>query len=245
MPKLPRPENRDNSLRKLREHLGTNGQPMSQLKLSKALGISKETVFSIENGRLNNGTPTPRVLELVLERFGAVWNAEKQRWESCHPGIPYTARNYELWKHAEYDRVAEADALANGLISLLLRVSGRQFNTLSDTIYRELCRLARVYGVSREIVPNLWYVDQEFDRMGLALVNVWRNGENTKNPEDVIGFKRERGLDSSRGERELLDFRYRNPPADPPPKTKPSSARRSKQAVTSDELPKTSRPQPR
>jgi hypothetical protein len=251
MPRPPKPQSLDNPLRKLRELLGTDGKPVSQPRMAEILKLPLETYKSIELGRFRNGVPYQKNLDLILERFGAHWNAEEKRWDSCYPGLPYTAQNYELWKHARFDRIVEADALANGLISLLLRVSERSFATLSDAIYRELYRLARAYGVASELVPGLWHVDQEFTRMDMVISNIGRDGKNTKNPDDIVALKRERGYHSSRGTRELLDFRYRNSPVKETPqskvklsRSKPSSARRSKQAAE-DGSPNNSRPQPR
>jgi transcriptional regulator with XRE-family HTH domain len=234
MPRPTRPENRENPLRKLREDL-----EMSQLELSKTLGVSKETIFSIENGRLNNGIPTPRVLDLIRDHIGVNWSAEQGRWEA-YPGIPFTPKTYELRKRAEFNRIHEADALANGLISLLLKVSDEEFASLSDAIYRELYRLAHVYGISIEYIPGIPFVDEEFRRMDMAIVNIWRDGKNTKNPEDVVGLRRERGFLSARDGRELLDFRYRNTQAKPV-RSKPSSRPRLSQ-IEEDGAPKTSSP---
>jgi hypothetical protein len=251
MPRPPKPESLDNPLRKLRELLGTEGKPMSQQQMAGILKLPLETYKSIEIGRFRSGVPYQKTFDLILERFGAVWDEKEKRWDSCYPGLPFTLQNYELRKHARFDRINETDTLANGLISLLLKASDKEFASLSDAIYRELYRLARAYRISSELVPNLPYVDKEFSRMDLALVNIWRDGKNTKNPADIVGLTRERGFHTSRGDRELLDFRYRNSPAkeaqprkEKLSRSKPSSRRRSKR-VSVDGAPKTSLPQPR
>jgi transcriptional regulator with XRE-family HTH domain len=250
MPRPSKPENRNNPLRKLREHLGTNGQPMSQLKLSKLLGVSKETVFSIENGRLNNGNPTPRVLNLINERLGAVWSEEDKEWQ-LFPGTPLTQQNYKLWSNTKFDRVTEIDALCGALIYLLQHVPDERFAAASDAVFRKLSELAKQYGVSTTA--------REFLRSDLVAVALWRGGEQTKKSEDVVGFERQRdhipscGISALYGlpDRERLDYRFKlaelplsKTPASPSPHIiKPSSGQRSKRAAA-DGSPKTSTPQP-
>jgi hypothetical protein len=188
--------------------------------MAEILKLPLETYKSIESGRFRDGVPHQKTLDLILERFGAVWSTEQEQWESCYPGLPFTLKNYELWKHAQFDRISEADALCNGLISLLLRVSDRQFASLSDAVYRELHRLARTYGIFEKFVtglsdvPEILYVDAEFREMDLAVASIWRSGERTLNPEDIIGLRRERAFLQPRKERELLDFRYRTKPVE-------------------------------
>jgi hypothetical protein len=221
MPRPPKAQSLNNSLRKLREHLGTGDKPMTQRRMAEILKLPLETYKSIESGRFRDGIPSPKTFDIILERFGAVWSPERQQWESSYPGLPFTRKNYELWKNAQFDRVKEADALCNGLISLLLKVSDKQFASLSDAVYRELYRLARVYGVSHELVPNVPYVDEEFTGMDLIVSNISRSG----NLRDIIQLRRERGRLFRNG-RELLDFRYRteslkNPPFESPIKPLP------------------------
>jgi transcriptional regulator with XRE-family HTH domain len=210
MPKSPRPENRNHPLRKLREILGTNNQPMSQPLLGKKLGVSAETIRAIENGHRSGGVPSQKLLDRISRRLGAFWFAPKKTWVCSLPGgLPYTHDTYRLWKKMNIDRIEEADALANGVISLLLGVSDEQFIILSDQLFRLFHELAHEF----KILP-----DEEFEGMNMQICNL------PQTSKEELQFKRQRARWDPTGKRPLLDFHYRASPNQPPrkkPKFKP------------------------
>jgi hypothetical protein len=249
MPKLPKEENRDSCVRKLRICLGTPEQPMPQLKLAQALKVSVETIKSLENKRLRKGIPGETMMENILTEFGAVWVAEDTAWMFVTK-VPATRKRSELWRSATFDRVTEIDVLCGGLISLLGQVSDRQFPSASDAVYRALHEIAKATKVGRDPgvgwEPGISWRDRDFMRMDLAIVNVWRKGKPTNNPSDIIGFRRERDHYESFRDltRSRLNFRSKLPLIKPPSEPiKPSSGQRSKRAAA-DGSPKTSSPQP-
>jgi len=243
MPKAPKEQNLDSCLRKLRNCLGTPERPMAQTKLARALGVSVETIKSLESKRLRKGIPSEAMLECILREFGATWVVEDQAWMFMR-NVPFTRKSYELWKSATFDRVTEIDALCGGLISLLGQVPDRRFPSASDAVYRALHEIAKEHAVGWE--PGIGWGDLDFMRMDMAIFNVWRNGKITKNPADIIGFRRERHWNESFRDpkRERLDFRSKLPLIKAVPAgVKPSSRRRSKRPVEA-ESPKTSLPPP-
>jgi transcriptional regulator with XRE-family HTH domain len=235
---MPQAQNRNNPLRQLRECLSSSEKRMSQKRLSEILEISTETLKSIENGRFRGGIPSEKTMERILTEFGAVWSAENQQWEFLKQ-VPFTRASYELWKTAKFDRVTEIDVLCGGLISLLSRVSDGRFASASDAVYRALHGIAEQHRVSWE--------DRDSMRMDLAIVNVWRDGKNTRNPSDIVEFKRERDYSESFRDpkRERLDFRAKLADIDAASSAgstesvKPASRPRSRRAAAG-ESPKTS-----
>ena len=148
--------------------------------------------------------------------------------------------------------MTEIDALCGALIYLLQQVPDGRFASASDAVLRKLSELAGQYGVSTAA--------SEFLRSDVVAVTLWRDGESTKKPEDVIGFERRRDYIPSCGiarlyglpDRERLDYRFKlaellpckTPNSPTPQLLKPSSLPRSKQTAKAG-LPKTSRPRSR
>lgn len=245
MPRPPKPENLNNPLRKLRELLGTKGKPMPQHKLSESLGVPVETLKSIENGRFRGGIPDEALMERISTEFGAVWTEKDKEWQ-LFPKTPYTQQQYKLWKTVSFDRVTEIDALCGTLIYLLQQVPDRRFASASDAIFRRLSELAKQYGVST-------YAD-EFLRSDVIAVPVWRDGKETRKPEDIVAFERQRDHMPFRQlpDHERLDYRFKvaeltstaTPAPQPVKPIKRSSRPRSTRGAV-DGSPKTSRLPPR
>jgi hypothetical protein len=151
----------------------------------------------------------------------------QKRLDSRFAQPPFLGERYRLWREAEFDWAEEADRLANGLVSLLKKANDErpsQFASLSNAIYRMLYALAREYGLTHhpvsglpdmdDVLREMDFVDPEFLGMHLLVHNLWRHGKPSLNSDDIIGLRRERGFRQPRGERELLDLRYRLRPVD-------------------------------
>ena len=243
MPKSPKEQNLNSCIRKLRICLGTFEQPMAQAKLAQALGVSTETIKSLESRRLRKGVPSEVMMERISAEFGAVWVEEDKNWQML-PKTPYTQRQYKLWRTAKFDRVTEIDALCGGLIYLLQRVSDRQFPAASEAVFRRLSELVNQYGLSTTA--------REFIRTYRVAAHIWRNGKVTHQPEDLIGFEWQRDTSPScrlPEDRERLDYRFKvaeltvaaTPPLRPAKSVKRSSQQRSTR-VSADGATKTSAP---
>ncbi len=73
-----RPNRRDNPLRKLREILGEEGQPMHQQEFADRIGVSVATVRSIEAGRRK--MTEDNCLNQIFVTLKATWNERDQNW---------------------------------------------------------------------------------------------------------------------------------------------------------------------
>jgi transcriptional regulator with XRE-family HTH domain len=180
---------------------------MSQPKLGKILGVSGETIRAIENGHRNKGMPNQTLLTRISERLGAYWFEKKKEWVCSYPDLPYNRETYQLWKSMKFDRFGETDALANGLISLLLGVGDKQFTNLSDALFQIFHELAQIYGIPP---------DEEFVGMNMLTSNIWH----PETPEKVGELQRQRARWEPPGGRSLLDFHYRTDPENQPPREK-------------------------
>jgi DNA-binding XRE family transcriptional regulator len=120
MPRHPKPENRDNALRKLRGLLSPRGDeaPITQDALAKTIDVPVATIRAIEAGRrLRQLEPNSDVLRKVALVVGAEWDSNLKGWvlvgsngvfaeedpitgdwfwiEPDEAGTPFT---YEAWK---------------------------------------------------------------------------------------------------------------------------------------------------
>lgn len=190
MPKDPKPENANSPMRKLRRRLSPDpGNPISQARFADMLGISPDTVFSLENGRKHKGMPTEQMAKTILERFGAWWDGELGDWRFASLENEYTRANYELWRSAEFDRQAEISALAKGLAAFLNKVPDSRFAAASDAAYESLHTLARQY-MKLEGTDLLLALGGDFVEMDLKVQNVF---DKPRGRKKIVGFKRVRG----------------------------------------------------
>lgn len=115
---------------------------MTQSKLGAMLGISAETLKSIEGSRRRQGALSKQVKDAAWIYLGAKWNPKRSRWEASRfdheAGVekiaPYTRVHYEQRKNAAFDPEAEIAALQAKLRALLESVPDRHFPILSDTV---------------------------------------------------------------------------------------------------------------
>jgi transcriptional regulator with XRE-family HTH domain len=246
MPRLPKEENRDSCLRMLRIRLGTPKQPMPQSKLARTLGVSIETIKSLESKRLHKGIPSDAMMEQISREFGAVWSEEDKEWQMLSK-TPYTQQQFKLWQTTGFDKVTEIDALCGTLIYLLQHVLNRRFISASDAVLRKLSELADQYGVPTNT--------REFLRSDVMTVPVWRDGKETRKAEDIVCFERRRDYvpQWQIPNRERLDYRFKldelppikAPFSQSPQLIKPSSRPRSKRSAQVDKATRISAPQPR
>ncbi len=75
MPRPPKPSNARNPLRLLRIALADKNQAMmTQPKLGEILGISPETIKSLEVGRRHQGALSHQIVTAAVVYCGAKWN---------------------------------------------------------------------------------------------------------------------------------------------------------------------------
>lgn len=182
MPRHPKPENANNPLRCLRVTLGTTGVPLPQHELASRLGISVETIKSLEGGRRRQGRPNREIIDSAFTHLGAQWSEEGQRWNFLYTGEPYTRADYERYINATFDRPVEIHALCLGLISLLQRVPVKDFPVMSDTISQSFLTIAQKYNINMRGGYH----------GGLVLNPIWKNGKETDNLADIVGYERSR-----------------------------------------------------
>lgn len=247
MPRPPKPENLKNPLRKLRMALGAPNFPMPQHELGKILGISPETIKSLEAGRRRGGKPNQQIANATFRYLGALWNEERAEWEFCFTGRSYERVDRRHWRSAQIDRNTEIHGLCLRMILLLQRVDEKDFGVVSDTIAQNLADLGNRYGIELN------------DGVNLTMLPIWKDGKepewNEENPsegmENIIGYRRCRDewtLEEKDGKwrkrkPRLFDFRDKLTRTDQSQFT-PSSPRRSNHSAPAGS-PKTSSPQPR
>jgi len=183
MARRPKPENANNPLRKLRESLAWDGVPMTQLALSKTIGIPLDTIKSTEAGRIAGGMPGESVRVAIDVHLGTHWDAEEQKWSFLFTGAPPTWEDAQRYRKAPLDRRTEIHALCLRMISLLQTVSTKDFAILADTIDNSLLRLAEEYTVNAR---------GDFSSASLELHPIWRDGAETDDVSNIVGYERKR-----------------------------------------------------
>lgn len=88
-----RPNRRENPLRKLREILGEEGQPLHQREFADRIGVSVSTVRSVEAGRRK--MTQDNCLNQILVTLKATWNECAQSWHVLGSKWLYEKRHAE------------------------------------------------------------------------------------------------------------------------------------------------------
>jgi transcriptional regulator with XRE-family HTH domain len=162
---------------------------MTQPRLAQLLGYGPDTIGSAENAYRNL---SEKLLKAIEQRLGFRWSKERKEWLNSYPSPPASEKAARLWRKMDFDREKEADALANGLISLLLRVSKRQFTQLSDELFLIFQQKVKDYEIP---------TDGELQ--GMSMLIEYQKGINYQKL-----IRQRAGWNLFNG-RSLLDFRYR------------------------------------
>jgi transcriptional regulator with XRE-family HTH domain len=191
MPRPPKKENEDNPLRKLRTALGRAGVPMPQHQLAELLGLSPETVKSIEAGRRRNLGLDDRLLDTIYVLFGANWSPKDRKWFSIGSDEPFTREHYQRWREASFDRDVETHALMLRLMLILDYAPERKFSQIANTVETKL----------QEVLKEFDYRPDNHD-MDWLNTRVWIA------PDSDNVYRRHRPIWSAR-KGLLFSFRYR------------------------------------
>lgn len=188
MPRPPKKENEHNPLRKLREALGVDGNPIPQYEIAALLGLSTETIKSIEVGRLR---VTEKLLEKIYLDLGASWSKKTLVWIDAAGGEPFTLKHSERWCQAGFNRDVETDAMLLRLMVVLDSAPKEKFKKIVDTVEVKLQEILQEFGYQ----PG--YQDVDWRDTQLAIIALGNRG-----------YVRSRSINAD-GERELFDFSYR------------------------------------
>jgi hypothetical protein len=219
MARHPKPENANNPLRRLRKALAKDGVPMSQGTLSKMIGVPVDTIKSTETARLGRGMPSPAVRAAIFTHLGILWNEEASEWRFLFSGAVPSREDVDKYRTAPIDREVEIHALCLRLICLLQTVPQKRFAVVADTINAFLLDVAKDQNV-----------DTAQAGASLELHPVWRDGTESGDPADIIGYERKReawmwhktaaGWKKRNSKGKLFDFRDRLSPRRPKSRAK-------------------------
>jgi DNA-binding XRE family transcriptional regulator len=207
MPRRPRKENEGNPLRQLRVALGFQGKLMPQHELGRILGISPETIKSLEAGRRRKGMPPGEPIRTaVFTYLGALWwpgvGGQEFGWSFPFSGEPYTRAHYEQWKKAPFDRVIEIHALCVKLIALLQAAPDRDFRVVVDTLENAMAEILDRFKLKVEL---------EFSEAALVGDPIYEDDVVTGQLSDVTAYARSRRhlFWGKKRKGKLLDFRHK------------------------------------
>jgi hypothetical protein len=173
---------------------------MPQHELGKILGVSPETIKSVEGGRLRQGGLSRAIRDAAFIQFGALWQDETAEWLFFLTAEPYTRAHYDWWKSAAFDRASEIHASCLRLITLLQATRDVDFRAVIDTLDSHLIDVQERYGIKIK--------DPDFDAAEMdSLLPVWKDGVETGNFADIVGYRRSRPLFERKRKPKLFDFR--------------------------------------
>jgi transcriptional regulator with XRE-family HTH domain len=194
MARPPRKGNEDNPLRKLREALGTDGLPLPQHKLAELLGVSPETVKSIEAGRRGI---TEKLDEWIAIHLGAWWFEKARYWVSIGTLEPLNPENSRGWRKATFDRELETHALMLRLMLVLEYAPEKRFREIADTVEMKLQEILQEFDYSPDAHDPPDRHDPDWISTELRLVPDDRGSYRRHRKGSLSDFRRRMGIPES------------------------------------------------
>jgi transcriptional regulator with XRE-family HTH domain len=179
MARHPKPENKNNPLKQLRNVLGG----ISQREFAKLLPMSPETVRSVE-ARDDYGMSKATREKLAIH-LGAAWDEDKECWVFPFTGEPYSREHYEAWKKPSYDRELEIHAICLQVLVLLQSVSNRDFTIVADYLQATVSQTRKTFKIR--------VTDKDFERASVrAGIPLNKRGSPLNGDQPLASYRWER-----------------------------------------------------